>query len=98
MGGRPGGGGGGAGGGGRSPPHAPPRRWPPATTGRRAGWISGRKPGSCRTLRIARGRFNLASPSVGPLLQMAVMGEIAEPRQAGFELQFHVAGRAVALL
>jgi hypothetical protein len=29
---------------------------------------------------------------------MAVLGEIAEPRQAGFELQFHGAGGAMALV
>ena len=45
----------------RLPRPAPPRRSPPATTGRRAGSISDRKRGSCRTLRARGAWFNLAS-------------------------------------
>src|SRR6202790_104939 len=36
--------------------------------------------------------------SIAALRQVAVMREVAEPRQAGFELQFHGAGRAMPLL
>src|SRR5260370_737126 len=35
---------------------------------------------------------------IGSLRQLAVMGQVAEPRQAGLELQFDGAGRAVPLL
>src|SRR5258707_14656755 len=43
------------------------------------------------------GRSTVQTASITSLRQMAVMRQIAEPGQAGFELQFNRAGRAVAL-
>src|SRR5258708_21856751 len=43
------------------------------------------------------GRSTVPTASITSLRQMAVMRQIAEPGQAGFELQFNRAARAVAL-
>ena len=73
--------------------------WPRATAGAGAGSISGSETMFMpHFTRGRRGGSTVQAASVRPLRQWLSCGEIAEPRELAFELQFDRAGRAVALL